>query len=297
MDLSSKSEEEKRKLIDDSNKIPLQLIVNRCKFKDDETLGYSFRLCKETKFNNQEGFDVKLNFNNKKNIMYDMMKLNYMRTSLVTQKKEKTEVNIVKHTTQNFERGPSNVAKKDKKRRKNSDDDKSEDDEENEKILEDNLLTKEKLSEYQARSAEEVKNFINSLKFFGEEISLFKRELTDLRNLTEDHYNKNPLIKQSLDEFNKKMLDKKKLDKKSDGINKNSNKENSSTSSALSTDVSSSFDYVSDTSSSLNNIFSEKSVTNIKYFSFFMFLCLCVIISVEFDFSLSIIQDSNVLCR
>jgi hypothetical protein len=50
---------------------------------------------------------------------------------------------------------------------------------------------------------------------------------------------------------------------------------------------------MSDSSSSLNNIFNDKSVTNIRYFSFVMFLLLCVIISVEFFISLSIINDSN----
>jgi hypothetical protein len=293
MDISLKSDMEREKLIHDSKREAFNLLVSRFKYKEDETIGYSFRLTPiEQRRHNQESADIKLNFNPKKNIMYDMMKLNYMRTTLVTVKKKIAVEQIAKaviaptftNSVQKAENG-----KKGRKKRRKSEDSNMDSSEEAEKALEDNIITKEKLSEYQARGAEDIKNFINGLVFFGENISLYKRD-TELKNPYEDHYNKQPLIKQTLDEFNKKMSARKSLEKKDTNKNRDSI---ASVNSSASTDISANLDYMSDTSSSLNNIFNEKSVSNIRFFSFFMFVLLCIIISIEFFISLSIIKDSN----
>ena len=291
MELSSKSDMEREQMTQDSKREAFNLLVTRIRFREDETLGYSFRLTSvDQRRHNQEGLEHKYSFNQKRNIMYDMMHLNYMRTNLVTKKSKQSELTILKSPL-NVEIGKTvSTIKKKKKKQKNYKDERSDDDEEEseEKQVEENILTKDKISEYQARSAEDIRNLINSLTFFGDGLSLFKRD-TELKNPYEDHYNKIPLIKQTLEEFTKKMISKKSIDKKDPHKSKDTN----SNSSTNFSDISSSMDYMSDSSSSLSNIFNDKSVTNIKYFSFLMFLLLCAIISVEFFISLSIINDSN----
>ena len=289
VDINTKTDVERDQIINDSKREPFNMMITRLQYREDKILGFCFRMTSmEQRRHNQEGTDIKLVFNQKKNIMYDIMKLNYMRTNLVTHKTAVVQefegvdrTPLSKDLMKTLKSMKKETEKKNK--RKKSEDYDSDEDEDLEKTMEDNILTKEKLAEYQSKNTDDIKNFILSLTFFGDQVSYFKRD-TELKNPYEDHYNKQPQIKQTLDEFVKKMTQKKIEKKEPLGGKPEDAKPKSDTAT---------MDYMSDTSSSLNNIFNDKSVINIKYFSFFMFLSLCIIITVEFFISLSIIKDLN----
>jgi hypothetical protein len=292
MDITTKTDVEREKMVHDSKREPFYLLTCKFKYKPDEILAYGFRLTPiEPKQAKQEEF--KLNFNMKRAITYDFSRLNFTRTQLVNEKSEAAKLKEkLRHEANLLEQQKTlqaNTVKKERrKRRKSLGSQNNEDDEEDQKALEDNILTKEKLAEYQARTSEDIKSFIMSLHFYGDQFAFYKRD-TELKSPYEDHYNKQPLIKQTLDEFIKKWAARKANENK-EGATK---AENSQGGASASADLSANIDYMSDTSSSLNNIFNEKSVSNIRLFSFFMFFLLCAIISLEFVISLSIIKDVN----
>ena len=215
MDINTKSDVEREKLIHESKREPFYLLISRFKYNEDEILAYAFRLTPiEPKLAKQD--DYKLTYNKDKNIMYDMTKMNFLRTSLV---KEKSKSAIEKAamcsvvTIENQKIIQNNTTKKEKRRRRRSDTSNMDDSEENEKALEDHILTKEKLTEYQARNSDDIKSFIHSLHFYGDNVAFYKRD-TELKSPYEDHYNKQPLIKNILDEFIKKIAMRKSNEKK-----------------------------------------------------------------------------------
>ena len=300
MDIETKTDFEKEELIHNSKRKEFNLIISRIKFREDETLGYCFRLTNlETRRQSQESADFKINFNQKRFLMYDMSKLNYMRSMLVAKKTLIQEPSITINSEiitkevkeeKNFEiQKTINKVKKQKKKKKKNDSspDSSDIDE---KLAEENLITKVKLQELSTKNLNEIKIYISELKDFGENISYFRRE-AEFKNSYEDHYHKFAVIKHLTEEFTKRQVDKKakNFDRKFDS------KANKSESTIGSNEINyeSSWDFSTDATSSLNSIFNYDSITNIKYFSFFTFLALCAIISVEFFISISTIQNSN----
>jgi hypothetical protein len=233
--------------------------------------------------------------------MYDMSKLNYMRTVLVSQKTRNLEPVIFYNTPEiqiNKDNAEENanaesIDKKTYKKKRKRNNSYSDSSNEEEKKIEENIITKEKLQDLSTKNMEDIKNYINSLSNFGDGVSYFKRD-TEFKNSYEDHYHKFALIKHNMDEYIKKHANKKttSMERKSD---KQKGNDNSSSGNSYSSyqDPNSSIDFASDASSSLNNIFNDNSITNIKYFSFAMFLLLCTIITIEFFISISIIKNTN----
>jgi len=297
MDINTKTDFEKEELIQNSQKKEFNLLITRIKFREDETLGYCFRLTNlELRRQNQDSLDLSLNYNPNRLLMYDMGRLNYMRTVVVTQKTKKEDPVIFYYTpevesnkiNQNQENSNTQLNKKERKRRRRNDSYSDSSNDEQKKIADENVITKEKLQELSTKNIDEIKNYINNLTNFGDSISYFKRD-AEFKNSYEDHYHKFALIKHNMDEYIKKQVNKKSInmERKSD-----KQKITDSTPYAYQDPYSSSIDFASDASSSLNNIFNDNSITNIKYFSFIMFLLLCTIITVEFFISISIIQNS-----
>lgn len=300
MDLTQKEDIEIEELIHKSQKKEMNLVVSRTKFKDDQTLGYCFRFSNiEPRKQNQENLDIKFNFINNKILLYDMNRLNYSRTVIVNEKKKKNEpVLFTSNPDKELNKlgdsfkmnsDPKNgnsPNKKNKKKKKNKQNSGSESSSENEEHLDDNLITNEKLNELQSKSKDEIKTYIENLFDFSEGVAFFKREI-EYKNSYEDHFHKFSLIRQTLDLYNKRQLARLavKLDRKHD---KNKNQDGNSSSL-----INYANNFNSETSSYLNDIFNEKSITNIKYFSFFLFLILCLIISMEFFISINILNDCN----
>jgi len=302
MDVNTKTDFEKEELIQCSQKKEFNLLITRIKFKEDETLGYCFRLTNlDQRRQNQENIDLRISYNPNRLLMYDMSKLNYMRTVLVSQKTRNLEPVIFYNTPEiqiNKDNDQENanaesIDKKTNKKKRKRNNSYSDSSNEEEKKIEENIITKEKLQDLSTKNMEDIKNYINSLSNFGDGVSYFKRD-TEFKNSYEDHYHKFALIKHNMDEYIKKQANKKttSLERKSD---KQKGNDNSSSGNSYSSyqDPNSSIDFASDASSSLNNIFNDNSITNIKYFSFAMFLLLCTIITIEFFISISIIKNTN----
>ena len=307
-------------LIKESKNKEFLLLIFRIKYNDDETLGYCFRF---TDPGNKKGNVDPDEFkpNSTKHVLFDVLRLNYIRTVLVTKKTEDhklIETNILlENETQendidNIDEKNTNkkVEKKKKKKGENEEGDEDGESNEEEKKIE-NQLTKEKILEMSSRKAEDVKNFILTLPFYGNEISLEKHRPNKERYPVGK--GQEPIIKISISSFVKRIEEKlkahpdlrKKIEsKQSDNSNPENNTLNSQPSNTVSTNLSNlstsdnssthfSNEFSTDSSAALSNIFNEKSVTYITYFSFIAFVLICVIIIIEFIITLNAISDSE----
>ena len=307
-------------LIKESNKKDFLLLISKMKYNEEETLGYCFRFINvDNKKNNVDPNEFKPN--STKHVLFDVLRLNYIRTILVTKKSKNCnkliETNIVlNRTTTEIARDiEENKSKKNEKKKKVKKEGENEEEEESndegEKKVE-NQLTKEKILEFNSRKSEDVKTFILSLPFYGNDISLEKHRPNKERYPVGK--GQEPIIKISISSFVKRIEEKlkahpdirKKLENKtsenSNGENTNGNTLNSqpSVSTNLSLTASdnsstSSFanEFSTDSSAALSNIFNEKSVTYITIFSMIGFIIICVIIIFEFAITLTAIKDSE----
>ena len=168
----------------------------------------------------------------------------------------------------------------------------------------------------QNRKSEDVKNFILTLPFYGNDVSLEKHRPN--RERYPVGKGQEPIIKISISSFVKRIEEKlkahpdirRKLENKT---SENSNGENNingdntlnSQKSSVSTNLpsltasdnssTSSFanEFSTDSSAALSNIFNEKSVTYITIFSLIAFVIICAIIIIEFAITLTAINDSE----
>ena len=304
-------------LIKESTTGEYLLLISRMKYNDDETLGYCFRF---TECNNKQKGNIdpkEFKPNSTKHVLFDVLRLNYIRTILVTKKTNNHKLiesgiyqtNIEDNTTNQGDN--SNTKKNEKKKKKNNDEEDEESNEEEKK--QENQLTKEKILEFNQRKSEDIKNFILSLPFYGNEVSLEKHRPNKERYPVGK--GQEPIIKISISSFVKRIEEKLKTHpdlrrkmetKQSDNSTSNPNEPNtlnSQPSNTVSTNLgslstngsTSSFvnEFSTDSSAALSNIFNEKSVTYITIFSFIIFVILCAIIIIEFAISLTTISDSN----
>ena len=320
-------EEDINELIKKSRTKEFMLIISRTKFNDDEILGFCFRF---TEVDNKKGNIDPNEFhqNSTKHILFNLMNLNYIRTVLVDKKKGKNLVQINRLLTTNNENEitenlrESIIKKTETKKKKKKSKEKvekekesSEENSDNEKKIE-NLLTKEKIIEMQSKLSNEVKSFIFTLPFWGNEVSLEKhrpnKEKYPVGKAQE------PLIKINISTFIKRIDEKLKnhpdLKKRLEAqkaaaqasINQNSNENNSTTEQTISNtnnNISTNNvdnntpglnnEFSSDTSASLSNIFNEKSVFYITIFSLITFLLIIFIITIEFIMGLNKINNSK----
>jgi hypothetical protein len=288
IDFGKKSDEEKESITSRSPKKELNLLVNKIAFNDGKIIGFSFRLTNtDQKRRNQENTDIqRINFNMNRQLVYDMSRLNYIRTNLVESKTKPEQVifktqdpSSKKFTTQRTSVSQSPMKEHVEKRPIDKNTSIASEDGEDRKIPEISI-TKSKIVELQGKNSEDIKTFIGTLVNYGESVDLKKYHFDLINAYEEVTLTKVPLIKQNIDEFAKKVESKK------NSSLKNERKESSS-------DVPTTHEFVADTTSSLNNIFNEKSITNIKYFSASIFALITGIIVIEFIFSMGIITKSN----
>ena len=183
----------------------------------EEEVGFCLRFTTpETKKNNIDFNDFKQSTS--KLIMYDILKLNFIRTHLVTEKKNpneeyfsqpKNNIPIINVPETNESIGKK--SKKIKSKRKGENNNNSDDEDDQEKNSSDenkNVLSKEKVLEFQSRSSQEINNFINSLKYYGADVNLEKhrpnKELYPAGKISE------PNIKISISSFVKRIEEKLK---------------------------------------------------------------------------------------
>lgn len=125
------------------------------------------------------------------------MNLNYIRTILVQKKSGLRNLRDKEDNIDNIDDIKTKSNKK-KKRKHSVDEESSED--ENEKII----LTKDKILELQTKDVNGMKNFINILPFYGEDISLVRhrpnKEKYPCGKAQE------PLVKINMSEFKKELM-------------------------------------------------------------------------------------------
>ena len=313
-DTIRKNEENVEELVKQSMKKDFNLLITKMKLGEEE-IGFCLRFTvPETKRNNIDLNDFKQS--STKLIMYDILKLNFVRTNLVTHKKNPNEeyFSQLKNMTPTITTVDANTevvhkkGKKNKNKKKNNNNNSGDEDEEDKNSTDENNneLSKEKVLEFQSKASQEINNFINSLKYYGLDINLEKhrpnKELYPAGKISE------PNIKISISSFVKRIEEKLKSHPEyknikqnrnvqqnqinnqstpeNNEITKNNNNINLEQNQNNNSNINPTNEVNADISFSLNHIFNEKSVTYIKIAAIIIFILILAIISVEFALSL-----------
>ena len=303
--IQQRKEEEIEELIEKSKKKKLNLQIIPLQFSENGITAFVFKLTeielkKGKKKLNEEIYIPKVDNNL---IMFYLNKLNYIRAYVVEQKShlrnlknEEDEKDI--KIKENY-KSEMNKSNKNKRSSQMSEDESSENSEKN--LIK---LTKEKILELQANNFIEIKNFIFSLPIYGSDVSLEKfrpnRDKYSASKITE------PLIKIHLTDFCKRIDEVAGIEKIIKRKNKkNINQNNTQTISPISINNdnylslentsdekvnSSSFvekedgnkGLLSDSSSSLSNIFKGNSIHYITYLFNLTFFLTLVLLLIEF---------------
>ena len=275
-------------LVLNSYKEKFGMQISVMKYNEDEIIGYVFKFVELTKKKKDDEISHK-DFipNGNKEIIFDLLTLNYIRTVLVQKRsgnrnlREKEEISDSDKVTK------KGTSEKNRKRNDNNLDDIQESSEEEKKI--DIILNKEKILELQTKELKDIENFINLLPYYGSDVSLEKHRPNKERYPVGRGHE--PLIKIDLGHFTKKienriranpdMMKRFRVSKDNEGNAQNNN----INSGESKTDNDYNHEFSSDTSTSLANIFNSKSVLYIKITSAIMFLLILIILSLEFIFT------------
>ena len=293
-------------LIKISKKKKFNLQIFEMKYNEDEIIGFVFKFTeiKKNKKNKKDIIPQELEPSSKYEIIFDLLNLNYIRTEIVTKKtglrnlREKEEENENKNIL-----SLNTLEKRRKKKTKenyglnevSSDEDKIE-----------VLLTKDKILELQTKDSNGIKTFINSLPFYGNEISLIKHRPN------KEQYPcgkaQEPLIKIDLSNYTRRIdarirenpsfLKKIKNRMKEE---RNSNDDNTIKTNYISSNIKQNEnnkeeeinkDFIGDTSFSLINIFDIKTIKIVKFVDFFIYAFTISITIIEFILSYLFLKDS-----
>ena len=268
-------------LIKSSYKKKIYIQISTMKFGETNLVGYVFKIVdtiskKKNEVINPDSFIPK----NKKEILFDLLSLNYIRTETV---KKKIGNRNLREKEDNIENEKQlNKANRDKNKKKtniSNVDEIIESSEENKKINVE--LTKEKILELQTKSSKDIQDFIELLPFFGEEI--FVEKMRPNKEKYAIGKNHDALIKISIANFVTKIEQRinsnPELLRRLKGIKKDETKEN---------DVKNEINhgFTSDISASLANIFKSKSIAYIKLISLIFFGIFFLLIILEFIFTI-----------
>ena len=289
-------------LIEKSPKKRILLQIIPMKY-DKNLIGYVFKFTElnqkklSSEINKTNSVNIK--YDEKREVMFDVKRLGYIRTFLVDQK---TGFYHNLREEENEEKEGSEASKKAGDRTKKKTKDKSDDDlnvivesSEEEDKKEEMIITKERLLELQTRDSNGVKNFIFSLPFHGHDVSLerhrpnrerypvgrpqepnIKIEIGHFIKTIEEKIKNTPELMKRLREGNKEDSSNQALANAAGSGAAGSNPPEEKTAEELSREFS------SDTSSSLANIFNAKSITYIKATSGIIFFVICAFMTLEF---------------
>jgi len=269
-------------LVKISSKKLFYLQIIEMKYREGKILGFLFKITEiKRKKDNKSKNEIftKMQMSHDKNeIIFDLLKLNYIRTLLVTYKsglRNLREREINRNSI--IELNSGKKRKRDKRRESIEDFS-----EEGAKYI----LTKDKILEVQGKDSEEVKTFIYILDFYGSDISLVRhRPNKEKYPCGKDQ---EPLIKINLSTFAKRIetnlkqnpnffqrINKKQNEKIEENNEKNEinsisttkqNENNKKENKKINTN------FISDSYMSLMNIFKVKSIKTIKYIDFFIYI-------------------------
>jgi len=302
--------EKPEELVDKSKKKEYYLQIETLNFNGNENIAFVFKFIevsskkKRKKFNNKS-FIPKCN---KHLVMFDLLKLCYIRTFLVDVKsgfnnlrsKDDYE-DIEKSKKENFR---LNI-KRNKIKERFSSIEEYDSSEENEKIIYKSLITKEKINELEVYNYSDIRNFINSLPLYGKDVNLERfRPNGDKYSVGKEHMS---LIKIQMSKFCKRIDENFHLEQhikmKNKSINLNANNsihidspKSSNTNNYLFSNKESKSAHLSstiqgeefnkglesDSSSILSNIFKGKSIKYIRILGVFLFILTFILVSIIF---------------
>ena len=266
-------------LIKSSPKKKMLMQISVMKFSEVEIIGYVFKFVEANKKKECNINHQLLIPKGNKEILFDLLTLSYIRTELVEKKKGTKILRNKESTFENVNTSVRTQGQKSNKQSLNNNVDESSEDEKNKKIVE---LTKEKILELQTKDTKDIENFINSLPYYGAEVSLEKlRPNREKYPVGRGH---EALIKIELGKF------VKKVEKKLSALRKIKGKDDDPQSNDYKKENDINHEFSSDTSSSLANIFKSKSIICIKLTSLVLFLVFLVIIFLEFIFTFLNVQ-------
>ena len=297
-----------QELINISMKKKFYLQITVMKYKENEIKGFVLKFfeTKNLKENKREINNKDFIPEDKTQIIFDLLNLNYIRTVIVKKKSGLRNLRRIEEGKENFlKTSDLNVKKiKRKSEGKNGKGESSE-----EEIVE-VIITKEKLLELQTKNSVGIKSFINMLPFYGKEISLIKhrpnRELYPVGKAQE------PSIKIVLNDFTKrieqrikenpnyfkKLKDSQKEKKSAINID-NFNQNAISNNNELLQEENNSEEIIGDIEkeTSVNSTFSLASIINIsslqtiKYIDFLIYIFTILILIIEFILTYNFFSD------
>jgi hypothetical protein len=275
-------------LIIKSHKKKIGMQINVMKYNEDEIIGYIFKFVELTKkIKDKEIAQNEYIPGDNKEIIFDLLTLNYIRTALVTVKsgnknlREREEINDTDKITKK-------VTGKVKKKNDNNLEDVQESSDEDKKV--EVALTKDKILELQTKDIKDIQNFIELLPYYGNDVSLEKHRPNKERYPVGRGHQ--PLLKIELGQFAKKIEEKirsnPELMKRYRGVSNEGGMQMNNEENKADNDYN--HEFSSDTSTSLGTIFNFKSIISFKITSGILFSFVVLVSGLEFIFTLLNLQ-------
>ena len=275
-------EEDLPDLIISSHKKKIFMQISVMKLGPSDVLGYLFKIVDSNSKKKNSTIELeKFIPSGNKEILFDLLNLNYIRTEIVSEKSgnrnlrgnEETliENSQQKHKNKDKAKNITNISNVDEIIESSEEDKKTEVE-----------LTKEKIMEMQTKNSHEIENFINQLPFYGEDVFMEKhRPNREKFAVGKGH---EALIKISIGKFitriEQKINANPDLMKKYKGINDSpSQNKDFKNMSAIN------HEFSSDTTNFLANIFKSNIIFYIKVTSLIFFLIFLFILVMEFIFT------------
>ena len=293
-------------LVKISGKKAFNLQIIEMRFKEGEILGFLFKITEiKGKKDNKKKTEILIKNkipNDKNEVIFNLLKLNYIRTILVTHKSG------FRNLRENLNSPDNSSLLKEKKRKKDKRRESIDEYSEEETKY---ILTKDKILELQGKDAREIKTFINILDFYGNDISLvrhrpnkeqypcglaqeplIKINLSNFTKRIETNLKQNPKF---LKRISKKQAQNEKVEERSEKneikINQiSTNKQNENDEKEM---EETNTNFIKDSSLLLMNIFNVKSIKTIKYVDFFIYIFIISIIVIEFILNYSFLTENE----
>ena len=198
-EINKNRNENMQELIMNSYKKKYGLQISVMKYNSDEIIGYVFKFVELTKKKKDNEISPK-DFIPKgnKEIIFDLLTLNYIRTILVKEKSGNRNLREKEELLENEKITKKTTHEKSQKKNDNLDEI-QESSEEDRKIV---ALNKDKILELQTKDVKDIENFINVLPYYGYDVSLEKhRPNRERYPVGRGH---EPLIKIELGHYTKK---------------------------------------------------------------------------------------------
>ena len=298
-----------QELINISKKQKFNLQITEMKYKENEIIGFVFKLfdVKNRKEKNKELLKKKFIPNNNTQIIFDLLNLNYIRTVIV---KKKSGYNNLRRNDEEEKENINNKKDNNNKKRIREKEElkEKEDSSDDEQIGV--QITKEKIFELQTKDSSGIKSFINILQFYGNDISLVKHR----PNREQYHAGKaqEPSIKINLSNFTKRIEARiknnpnffKKLkevpkdeklsenvgnSKRDEQINNNDLQKTENQKERIEVDIDKEFS--GNSQYSLENVINVNSLKIIKYIDFLIYVFSISILIIEFILTYLFFED------